>query len=288
MRSKWRIKVDIISYSIRAFLKDELREQWYKILFIYLLPIPFLWLSFGDLFLIKLNDYGWTSIHSYPYVGLILCAAIWLPLVGIVVRSTKRDERTGCFAGILFFVFLFTVSGLTVQVMSGLPVRFPLVPIINQDIFDAVSLACNGVAIESVAKYQSTAGIHPIVLVNEGESPMAGNENKHRIWSDAIPLGWAPDSVEDVELIACVNGPREELIETCKYQFAASISRYQWIANVKIVVASTGAILDTKTFLGTPPRKCQSTESRGLTELHGENISFINVQDWLTAYVVVK
>jgi len=119
-------------------------------------------------------------------------------------------------------------------------------------------------------------GVHPVVLLSS-----SGEDHD---WSDDLPHGWAAQSVEDAQLVACVDAEQESSIEVCEY-IGPDITRYRYEVSLRLVEAQTGAEVASTVLGGNDPRQCQQTEAYDLTRLAGDPVSFAAARDWMQAYV---
>ena len=140
------------------------------------------------------------------------------------------------------------------------------------------SQICEGLGIPQSADYQGDE--HPVVL-------LGSTGNKHD-WSDELPIEWLPVVVEEIQLVVCVGEERDIKIETCEYMLGPNIERYQYSLHVKLREAKTGNAVAVTTLYGSPPRYCQYEEEYWLTRLEGSHVSFDQVEEWLSGYVVTS
>ena len=138
----------------------------------------------------------------------------------------------------------------------------------------ALAGVCSGQGASQAAEYMGS-DIHPIVL-------LAASGESHG-WSNDLPAGWNPGSVEETQLVACVEAEEEAPIEVCQYD-GPDITRYRYEAAVRVVEARTGAVVAATVLMGIEPRQCRSTEDYDLTRLAGDPVPFSAAADWLHRY----
>lgn len=140
---------------------------------------------------------------------------------------------------------------------------------------ESLAVVCQGQAVAEAASYTG-GGPHPIVLLS--------SSGGHHSWSSQLDDTWLPESVSEVQLVACVGEQVEHSIEVCPYN-GPDITRYVYQVSVQIVAAQTGVTVATETIAGDRPRECRQTEDYDLTRLEGSDVSYGDVQSWMSAYV---
>jgi hypothetical protein len=120
---------------------------------------------------------------------------------------------------------------------------------------DAILPACLGEGVDQAAIYNpDQPGIHPLRAVTTGSSP-----NR---WDKNIPADWLAESVNDLELVICIDDEVEKEIERCEYIGKGNlfVTRHQHKRTVRLVEAKTGTMVATHTFFGPLPRECNDIE----------------------------
>jgi len=276
------------------WFKNDLFDWIVSVLLSVILPVLILWLGVGwiffalplpnDIYAFLANDRGilrLTILCAFPWL-LIVLGMIWA--ISTTKSQQEKRQAKGCFYqyGIGLAIGI-GFMGIIIQLRQGEAIT-PLLGRIGPDlaIVNEVSQVCKGNGLSQAAPYTGGPGLHPIVLLDE-----SGGINK--AWTNSLPHNWLPESLNSIELVACVKWPqRKKLIETCRYQFAASIERYRYEVKVRLIAAQTGKTLGTVTLTGASPRNCQQTERRGTTTLEGDHVSFQQVKKWLTPFVEVN
>ncbi|MBP8000093.1 MAG: hypothetical protein KA314_25370 [Chloroflexi bacterium] len=135
---------------------------------------------------------------------------------------------------------------------------------------------CNGIGLTQAARYTGGPGPHPIVFLASNGTPGA--------WSDELPKGWEPETLTEVELVAC--GEEEEvLLEVCPYAGGSDIRRYQYTAHIVLRSAATGEQLGLLIIAGESPRRCAAEESVNISRIDGSHVDFEQIRQWLSSYV---
>jgi len=140
---------------------------------------------------------------------------------------------------------------------------------------ESLAVVCQGQAVAEAAAYTG-GGPHPIVLLS--------SSGGHHSWSSQVDNTWLPESVSEAQLVACLGEQEERSIEVCQYN-GPDITRYIYQVSVRIVAAQTGVTVATETIAGDRPRECRSSEDYDLTRLEGSDVSYGDVQSWMSAYV---
>ncbi len=152
-----------------------------------------------------------------------------------------------------------------------------LAPVSNPQAEARAALAgvCSGRGVAGAGAYAGE-GVHPVVLLSS-----SGEDHD---WSDDLSGSWVPQSVQDAQLVACVDPEQESEIEVCAYN-GPSITRYRYEVSLRLVEAGTGVEVASTALQGTDPRECQPSEPYDLTRLAGDHVSFAAARDWMRDYV---
>jgi len=142
---------------------------------------------------------------------------------------------------------------------------------------------CVGQGVEAAASYTPGPGKHPLVILYD-ESGLV------HYWNNNVPAAWQPMGIRFTELVVCVS-EGEQIVEVCGPYYsggqrAPDITRYRYTATIRLVAAKTGRTVATRTFYGSYPRQCSSSEPYWLTRLEGSTITFSDVEDWLESFVM--
>jgi hypothetical protein len=111
-----------------------------------------------------------------------------------------------------------------------------------------LATVCEGEGVEEAAHYAPDNSRHPLVLLQQ--------DGKQHELSQKIPPIWWPATTSYAELVACVGGESEHLVQTCRYEKGGVAYRYVQETEVQIVEALTGEVLTLITVRGPEPREC--------------------------------
>jgi uncharacterized protein YraI len=139
----------------------------------------------------------------------------------------------------------------------------------------------NVVPVDVVPVYDGGPTFHPILLQTTAGTP--------HWWATQVP-SWAPATVLDTQLVACIGDQQERLIETCEYEsysggWAPPIRRYVYDVTVQLFSPQNGAMVASTTISGAEPRACGPSEPWNLTRLAGPQVQSSQVFDWLRPFV---
>ncbi len=146
-------------------------------------------------------------------------------------------------------------------------------------LYHSVSQVCNGTAVENAAGYTEESGLHPIVLL----STLGGLHE----WSYGLPVEWEPNSVSEVELVACVENEEAIIIETCQYSGGPPVDRFIYEVVIYLMDAKTGETIGIQAISGDSPRECKFTERQDLTKVYGSHVELNTVTDWISLFVEI-
>jgi hypothetical protein len=113
---------------------------------------------------------------------------------------------------------------------------------------------------------------------------LLSSDGTRHSWSDNVADEWVPETVQEAQLVACVDEEQERSIEVCLYN-GPSITRYRYTVSVRLVQARTGAEVASTTVHGSMPRECRQTEDYDLTRLAGDHVPFAAVEEWMRVRV---
>ncbi len=139
----------------------------------------------------------------------------------------------------------------------------------------ASSMVCRGEANPEAATCAGTSP-HPLVILRE-------NGDRHQ-WDGEQSQSWFPASATETQLVACVGEPVEVIEEVCQYD-GPDITRYRYQTRVQLFEARSAELVFEQTFIGSMPRECGSSEDYDLTEIHGNEVTYDEVEAWLQQYV---
>lgn len=140
----------------------------------------------------------------------------------------------------------------------------------------AVAPACAGQAVAAAGRVTSgSAALNHIVVLDATGAEFA--------WTGKPSVGWRPPTVEEVELVACVQ-PEDTVvaIEVCRYN-GPSTTRYSATRKIRVVAARTGVELASFSITD-EPGTCPFVKSDDLKEMKA-SIDWWEVEDHLKSLV---
>lgn len=152
-------------------------------------------------------------------------------------------------------------------------------PHMKREIIDAASQVCDGKGIEEAATYIGS-GPHPVVVGNVEGSFLYE-------WTNRLPAAWWPESMNELELVACLEEEQEELIETCQYINGPPLRRYQYKRLIWLMEAKTGNRIAADIWIrGSVPAECPSATTTEHVRQDGSHVGFGEVRNWLSDFVI--
>ncbi|MCC6605379.1 MAG: hypothetical protein IT327_19385 [Anaerolineae bacterium] len=121
----------------------------------------------------------------------------------------------------------------------------------------ALKTVCDGEAVAETAVYDpSLSGQHPAAIIQH----VAGGESIFV----STAWGYHPNSLEEAELVVCLQDVVETVTETCEYDLEgggeATITRVSLVADYQLIAAQTGEVVDEGSIKANP-RQCQDEET---------------------------
>jgi hypothetical protein len=145
---------------------------------------------------------------------------------------------------------------------------------IGDPLLISLAPACTGVAVGGSAYEPDKSGPHPLVLLLPDGKSTTGTYTYLDLWG---PITRQP---EDVQLVVCADA-YEAKLQGCSYG-VANRTRIQHRLTLNVIEASTGKILETKTFIGSEPAKCPSSVSQpGNKTYEGDPVDYTEVREYL-------
>jgi HEAT repeat protein len=136
---------------------------------------------------------------------------------------------------------------------------------------DAITAAARkGGAIAGTHRYASSTAFHPaIVLAPSLVAPAHAS--------------WNPTAIRFLELVVNQKTSWQKL-QVCPY-YGPDITRYRAVVTVTVMSAYTGKIVATRTYNGSLPRACRSSEPYNLTRLEGGAPNLGPAVTWLQSLI---
>jgi DNA-binding beta-propeller fold protein YncE len=108
------------------------------------------------------------------------------------------------------------------------------------------AVACQGKPIPGSATYDpQSKAIHRVVLVSQ--------TGEQHAWNTALPESWLAQSLDQVELVVCLEEQTESVWMSCSYNGGKSTSYKNYVLKYKIFTAKSGEKLVDEQILGSPP-----------------------------------
>ena len=113
---------------------------------------------------------------------------------------------------------------------------------------DAIQQVCAGATLVGAARVQGWRRA-------ASDSPCSSSSFPDQdTLNDQVPNTWLPVSLENLELVACIGGRQEEIIDACQYLGGPNIDRIVFTLNIRVVEALTGnLVIDNGIRGGYPP-----------------------------------
>jgi hypothetical protein len=211
------------------------------------------------------------SIYSPSLKPILLIGTSLLLYMGSLIIGyyyLKRFKNKKLFAAIEIW---------SISIIAAIPLALGslLIPHLGHEIIDSASKVCNGEIIDNAAEY-TNEGPHPVIVGN------LGNFNYEE--TNSLPDTWLPESMDELELVACPDEEHEELLQSCQYEMGSTLRRYQYKREVKLVEAKTGKIVAEDILEGSVPRPCPSSMVSGDKQRYGSH-ALGQLKDWLDEFV---
>jgi hypothetical protein len=230
-------------------------------------------------------------LGMFLLIGLCLLIALLFVYHGLQVRNLLLivlGFLSALFCSLVLVFIILRGLGLQTDVLISAVVGFVIVAGLSAFIFISsqveVASACSGRGVAAAAAYSEGPGSHPVEVLYFGRriwNPMIPTT-----WYSPIPESWRPASVEETELVACVDSVEKYVIEICQYRGGPDITRYGYRRQVTLVTARTGEVVASETFRGEPPRQCNQFEDSSIGKLTGSKlVDPDEVWQWLGGYV---
>lgn len=135
---------------------------------------------------------------------------------------------------------------------------------------DAADAAGGGRAVAGAHRYAATGAYHPAIVL----APLL---------QDLAKVSWSPTALRFLELVVTQKTSWLK-IQTCRY-YGPDIVRYRAVVTIKVVAASTGKTVASKSYTGPAPRACRKSEPYSLTRLEGAQPSLGPAISWLNSLI---
>ncbi len=200
----------------------------------------------------KTRSYALAAVVGWSGWGML--SLLWVVAIyGVLHASSNRPRsarhgQTGWAFVVAIGVAAFTVVGLLRKDHLGpegatlTDLLFPIRLIVDPDLVEDATIACDGQAVANAATYQpSDETIHPVIVLDDDGEWIA--------LDSTLPLRWRPDEIDDLELVACVE-QSEEQATTCSYTDGTSGTVYNIRLDIRLVAAHSGETVAEFMLLG--------------------------------------
>lgn len=144
--------------------------------------------------------------------------------------------------------------------------------------------ALTGTGIPGAGSYSPSPGVHGIQVVWDASNQRNNPGFIESVVADAVPTAWNPQTLGDVQLIACMSRVIE-VVEECDYMGGADIERQRIHTNVRVIVAATGEVLGEQQWPGGDPHKCPFVIRTSPPEdITGPQVTSQEVVAWLQQF----
>jgi hypothetical protein len=198
------------------------------------------------------------------FVIMFLAFLIGLGFLYIVAKRSDR-EPSKVWMNVILVISLLASGTIFFFQVRNVSAKRP-----TRSILKAVSEVCKGEGVAGAGSYEPGIAPHIVFLDGSGDS---------HLFTGEVRPEWKPGSLEDVNLVVCIDEPSYKVIETCAYLNSGKITRYAKDQPVRLIIAKTGELLASATLTGSP-RLCQSTEQGNVKELYGD-VAYEYVEKWL-------
>lgn len=267
------------------------------------LSVSVTWRTFSGPFLGLLRLLGaWDIAQFVGHSGLAICGGsrlllfIVIPVVLMRRLFTPAERRNKDLAllsknGMMEYVSASAMTIIVDILVIALLLVFPFLvnavldapifrnytaPIVryapDYDIVKAGGKACERHPVEGSGEYRDKEGINPIIVLNA-----SGDWHK---WTDQFPGEWVPESLSDLELVACL-GKEKRTAEahSCHYLGAGDVPMSEYLIEVRIVEAHTGGLVSIISVFG--ESECPGAISSATSGIEGDKVRREDIQEKL-------
>ncbi|HNS52524.1 MAG TPA: hypothetical protein PKO09_15265 [Anaerolineae bacterium] len=228
---------------------------------------------------------AWHPIRSTIGAGNLASSIAWaifLVLAATAVGyfliawiSTLRSRQPSC-AGPLLLAFV--TSALLV---GGIYAHFYFGPLhlrpAQAAYWRSVGGVCEGTGVPDARAYSPGQGVHKV----EALEPRA---TASWPWTRHLPKDWRPASLDEMELVLCLEAEEKARVEVCKYSGNREMERFQYRRQATLREARTGEVVGRMLLKGSSPATCPAVTSE-MADRKGSRVTDDMVIDWLEPYV---
>ena len=141
----------------------------------------------------------------------------------------------------------------------------------------AAARACAGTPVEGSAEY--TGAAHPLEIIY-GPAQGSITDEQASVTTRAGELAAVPDTLDAVQLVACIGDQVETRLGSCSYSLGVTFTRFSYSRDVAVYVARTGQLLNQMTVTGSDPAHCPESKTVGEDAAHGGNVNWDDGHIW--------
>lgn len=225
-----------------------------------------IFIGFGSIFFAA-GIYFTLSPIPYILLGVYFTLAVTGVSLGFLgLRSRARDRAMTAIVCIGLVTVL--VSPLAFLGLRDSSVKENLFKIEAE--LDSV---CSGQGNSSAQDYFPDTEKTKIVAISPNEKP--GTYFK-------IPGEFRPATLNEVQLVLCLEDEREVVVQTCNYSGGKVIKRYQYTREVQLYQARNAELVAQGIIKGIEPEKCPQMATNGFTmPIYGERTDSSAIGAWI-------
>lgn len=147
--------------------------------------------------------------------------------------------------------------------------------------YGSLETVCAGSPHADSPVYTGRAGVHPAVAFSADG----------RIDMSFIPTDAVAESAAETELVLCLKGRQENLIQSCPYEGNNFVKRYTEEVHLELREAASGGVVASETLTSGLPAACSPVEefgvsSAGITRTNRSVVSTDQIKSWLSGFVL--
>lgn len=144
---------------------------------------------------------------------------------------------------------------------------------------------CSGKAVPEAAAYNPYSGLaHPLVIIE-----WQGGFHFTYMYSHNLPIDWMPFSVDELQLVVCLDKVEDKLIQFCPYVYSTSGNdagatlRIRYQQKVRVYAAKTGILIYSGYMYGSNPDACPASTGKIEPFHYGSRLYYQDLVSWLEA-----
>lgn len=201
---------------------------------------------------------------SVGLVSILILGALLLSLVNQELLGGSLNGGQVALGAILLSVIGMGIS--TYVIYNQARTTCPSIEIYRQ-----LSPVCQGQGVSLAGTRANEYGSLHLLVLGEDGNPIP--------WTTLAREEWKPESVEDVDLVLCVQPPEEILVGTCPSALGAKVERYEQRIMVRLMEANSGREIKAGEISAQPP-VCPQSRFEFATRIKAA-IEFGAVRAWV-------